>query len=167
MNGINLTNLHSIWDVEIIDARIRRHFQSDVNLYYDHLRALMVNQSVEPANEFRRWIDESVNYVCNQVYFDGNNRTLNASAIFILGDEYFTRNWPLVDQRLAQAGGRLARLLNQLSTSRSSMKLMPGLQALIIALSVALGIAVLLSIGLGTYLFSRKYTDRFVVLPTD
>ena len=164
MNGINLTNLHSIWDVEIIDTRIRRHFQSDVNLYYEHLQSLMVN---ETANNFRPWIDESVNYVCTQVYFDGNNRTLNASAIFNLGDEYFNRNWPLVDQRLAQAGSRLAGLLNQLSTNRSPMKLTPGLQALIITLSIALGLAVLLTIGLGTYLFSRKYTKRFDVLPTE
>ncbi|CAF3805718.1 unnamed protein product, partial [Rotaria sp. Silwood1] len=69
-NEVNLTNLHIIWDVEIINIHINRHFQSDVNLYYQYLKSLMFNQSLlvnETYNDYKKWIDESVDYVCKQV----------------------------------------------------------------------------------------------------
>ena len=157
MNNTNLTNLHSVWDVEIIDTRIRRHFQSDTNLYYDYLKSLMLNQSSsinETGYEFSRWINESVNYVCAQLYFDDGNVKMNASKIFTLGEDYFNRNWPLVDQRLAQAGRRLSLLINQLSNRRTRSKLAPNMEAL--ALSVCSAIAIGLVVGMTLYLLGRR-----------
>ena len=90
----NLTNLHTIWDVEIINKRIERYFQSDVNLYYEYLKLLMINQSAfinETYNDYKVWIDESVGYVCQQVYLDDNDIKLNVSINFTLGENYFNR----------------------------------------------------------------------------
>jgi hypothetical protein len=114
----------------------------------------MFNQSLlinETQNDFQKWIEESANYVCTQVYFDENNRTINVSFNFTLGEEYFNRNWPLVDQRLAQAGHRLGLLLNELTKHRSSTKISPEIKTLIIALCIELGIAILAAIALFFY----------------
>jgi hypothetical protein len=43
-----------------------------------------------------------------------NNIKLNVSLNFALGENYFNRTWPIIDQRLAQGGHRLAVLLNRL-----------------------------------------------------
>ncbi|CAF0977650.1 unnamed protein product [Adineta steineri] len=154
LNGTNETNLHTIWDVEIITNHINQHFQSDINLYYNYLESLMLNQSLninETYDNYKLWIDESVNYVCKQVYFDDNNIKINGSLNFTLGYDYFNRNWPLVDQRLAQGGRRLGSLLNQLAKSRSSTKLPPDVQALIIVLCIEFIIGIIAVIGVYRY----------------
>ncbi|CAF2084980.1 unnamed protein product [Rotaria magnacalcarata] len=167
LNEKNLTNLHTIWDVEIINNRIDLHFQSDINLYYEYLKSLMFNQSLlnnETYNDYKVWIDESVNYVCKQVYLDDNNIRINTSLKFTLGEEYFNRNWPLIDQRLAQAGHRLASLFNQLVKKRSPRKLSPNTQALIIALCIELGIGIIAAMCI--YLYKReKNTTHEVLMP--
>ncbi|CAF4366022.1 unnamed protein product, partial [Rotaria sordida] len=135
INKTNPIDLHHIWDVEIINIHINRHFQSDVNLYYEYLKSLMFNKFLltnETYNDYKKWIDESVSYVCKQVYLDDNNIKPDISRNFVLGEKYFNRNWPLIDQRLLQAGCRLALLLNQLSKNRSSKKFLPDTPLFII-----------------------------------
>jgi len=161
LNGTNQTNLHTIWDVEIINVRINRHFQSDVNLYYEYLKTLMFNDSLIP-NDYKTWIEESIGYVCNQVYLDDNNMKLNVSVNFTLGENYFNRNWPLIDQRLVQAGHRLALLLNQLVEHRSSTKLSPAIQALIIVLCIEFIIGILVVIGVYFYKRHNIKTDILI-----
>ncbi|CAF4719670.1 unnamed protein product [Rotaria sp. Silwood1] len=167
-NKINLTNLHEIWDSGIINIHLQRHFQSDINLYYQYLKSLMFNQSLlvnETYNDYKKWIDESVDYVCKQVYFDDNNDKLNISLNFTLGEEYFNRNWPLIDQRLTQAGRRLALLLNQLDKNRSSRKLPPDTQALIIVLCI--GLSIVIFAALSVYIYKRKNNTKPDILMCD
>ena len=157
LNGTVLTNLHTIWDVEIINTRIERHFQSNVNLYYDYLRTLMLNQSSmvnETYNDYQAWIEESVKYVCQQVYLDDNGNRLNVASTFHLGEAYFNRNWPVVDQRLAQAGRRLAALLDRLAEGRPATKLPQDVQALIVMLCIAL--VIIITAGVGMFLYYRQ-----------
>jgi hypothetical protein len=160
LNGTNLTNLHTIWDVEIINARIDRHFQSNVNLYYNYLKSLMIINGT--SNDYKSWINESINYVCGQVYLDDNNIKLNVSLNFTLGENYFNRNWPIIDQRLAQGGHRLAVLLNRLVEHRSSMKLSPQIQAFIIVFCIEFVIGILA--GISFILFRKKYKTNNDVL---
>lgn len=157
LNGTNRTDLHTIWDVEIINTRINRHFQSNINLYYEYLKSLMLNQSLlvnETYNDYKNWIEESVDYVCKQVYIDDNNIKLNVSLNFTLGEIYFNRNWPLIDQRLAQGGRRLASLLNHLVEHRSTTKLSPHIIALIMVIWIEFIIGILAIIGV--YLIKRQ-----------
>jgi hypothetical protein len=151
MNGSNLTNLHAIWDEEIIDHRVRRYFQSDIDRYYNYLQSLMLNQSVlvnGTVTDFQLWADESIMYVCTQVYFDDNNIKINTLNNFTLGEPYFERNWPLVDQRLTQAAHRLSLLINSLSMYRSARKLTPDMQTFIISVCVVLMISLVLGLVL-------------------
>ncbi|CAF4082003.1 unnamed protein product, partial [Rotaria sordida] len=99
------------------------------------------------------------------VYLDDNNIKLDISRNFVLGEQYFNRNWPLIDQRLVQAGRRLASLLNQLSKNRSSKKLSSEIQTLIIILCIGLAIGIFAT--LGVYLYKRKKNREYDVLTSE
>ena len=161
LNEQNLTNLHTIWDVEIINSHLHLHFQSDLNLYYEHLLSLMLNQtsiSNESYNDYKKWIDESIDYVCQQICLDDSNIKLNISVNFTLGEHYFTRSWPVIDQRLAQGGRRLASLLNRLAENRSLNKFPSDMQVFIIVLSIDVGVGVLVAFVI--YLFKRRNNKK-------
>lgn len=168
LNQSNRTDLHTIWDTTIIDTRINLYFQSDVNLYYEYLKSLMsIKPSInnETYNDYKLWINESINYVCKQVYFDDNFLKLNSSLNFTLGEIYFNRNWPIIDQRLVQGGRRLAALLNQLVEHRSTTKLAPDITALIITLSIEFIIGIFVIIGV--YWYRNQHRSGYEVLPSD
>ncbi|CAF1309126.1 unnamed protein product [Rotaria sp. Silwood1] len=99
------------------------------------------------------------------LYFDDNNDKLNISLNFTLGEEYFNRNWPLIDQRLTQAGRRLASLLNQLAKNQSSRKLPPDTQALIIVLCI--GLSIVIFAALSVYIYKRKNNTKPDILMCD
>jgi len=125
----------------------------------------MLNQSLltnETYNDYKKWIDESIDYVCKQVYLDDNNIKLNVSLNFTLGEIYFNRNWPLIDQRLAQGGRRLASLLNRLVEHRSTTKLSPHIIAFILVIWIEFIIGILAIISV--YLFKRQNKTEHNVL---
>lgn len=168
MNQTNQTNLHSIWDVELINARINYHFQSNLDNYYEYLKTLMLSQLAavnETSDDYQTWISESIYYVCKQVYFDDNNVQINRTVNFTLGENYFNQNWPVVDQRLAQAGRRLAALINNLAEKRSSTKISPAIQALITVISIEVVICIIAALGL--YLFKRQKSSPYETLVSE
>ena len=119
MNDSRQTNLHSLWDSGLIGVRLRRNFHSNTSLYYDYIHQLMLNQSVpDNNNDIDLWINENINFVCTKIYFDDNNAVMNTSAIFNLGEMYYEKSFPILEQRLAQGGRRLGVLLNQLARNR-------------------------------------------------
>ncbi|CAF3932619.1 unnamed protein product, partial [Rotaria sp. Silwood1] len=125
-------------------------------------QALLVN---ETYNDYKKWIDESVDYVCKQVYFDDNNDKLDVSRNFILGEKYFNRNWPLIDQRLTQAGRRLASLLNQLDKNQSSKKLPSNILTHIIVLCIVLSLGIIVS--LSVYLYRRHRKGQYDAMTSE
>lgn len=148
--------MHAVWDEQIINYRLQRFFQSDPHLYYNYLSTLMLNPSLlnnETATDFQLWINESISYVCHEVYFDDDHQKMSASKNFTLGEAYFSRTWPIVDRRLAQSGLRLSALLNQLSTHRTKRKLSPAMQTFIFSLCT--GTIICLLLGLLLYFFGR------------
>jgi len=117
LNNSLQTELHSLWDTGIIDARIKRDFHSNQNLYYDHIYDQMLYNLPLTAydNDIQQWINEDLNFVCQQIYFDDNNHLMNSSMTFNLNETYYNRSYPIVEQRLIQAGYRLGVLLNRLA----------------------------------------------------
>ena len=88
-------------------------------MYFEYLYARMLNEtSTNNDTGFTEWIDESIRYVCEQVYLDEMNITMNASSSFHLGNIYYERNIPIIEKRIIQGGRRLGTLLNRLATSR-------------------------------------------------
>jgi hypothetical protein len=119
MNKSGQTNLHTLWDSEILNLRIQRDFNSNSNVYYDYIYQLMIHQSPKDNdNDILQWVKEGINFVCQQVYFDDDNNTMNASIRFNLGEDYYRRSFPIIDQRLADGGRRLGALLNRLGRNR-------------------------------------------------
>ncbi|CAF4768454.1 unnamed protein product [Rotaria sp. Silwood1] len=119
MNSTRETNLHSLWDSGLIHIRMSRDFKSNITIYYEYLYDLMRNQT--PTNDdgdFKQWIAESVKLVCEQVYIDEKNITMNASATFHLGNVYYEKNIPVIEKRIIQGGQRLGTLLNMLASKR-------------------------------------------------
>ncbi|CAF1272208.1 unnamed protein product [Rotaria magnacalcarata] len=116
MNETEQTDLHWLWDNDMLMYRLHHHFSSDVDKYFSYLYSLMMN--LPPTNEinsdtdYKVWIKEDTEIVCSQIYLDDNNQTFTTS--FNLGEPYFERNYAVVDKRIAQAGRRLGILLRSL-----------------------------------------------------
>lgn len=94
------SNLHRVWDSDMID---------DSRLSYTELAESMARPSPAEVRSWQKspvlkWAMESQSYA-TQVYNIGNGR---------LAYEYVYVNFPLVRQRLLQAGIRLAGILNDI-----------------------------------------------------
>ncbi|CAF5034767.1 unnamed protein product, partial [Rotaria sp. Silwood1] len=93
------------------------------------------------------------------------NDKLDVSRNFILGEKYFNRNWPLIDQRLTQAGRRLASLLNQLDKNQSSKKLPSNILTHIIVLCIVLSLGIIVS--LSVYLYRRHRKGQYDAMTSE
>ena len=101
------TNLHAVWDSEIIE---RQHLDDDV--YADQLRADIGDDDVAEwtRTPLRDWVDESWRLAEDSAYRDARGRPLESGAK--LTREYLTTRTVVIDRRLKQAGVRLASVLN-------------------------------------------------------
>jgi hypothetical protein len=117
LNNSVQTNLHSLWDSGIIDTRIKRDFYSNQNLYYEYIYDQMLHYLPLTTYDYdnQQWINENMDFVCQQIYFDDNNYQMNSSMTFNLSEIYYKRNYPIIEQRLIQGGYRLGVLLNRLA----------------------------------------------------
>jgi hypothetical protein len=147
------TNLHSLWDQGLITTRVRQNFQSNNSLYYEYIHELMINQTVVDDNDnIEQWIKENIDIVCKQIYFDEQNETMNSSVRFILGETYYQRSIPVIEQRLAHGGRRLGALLNSIAKNRlqkpsdETKKLCSGTIALIAVLAVECLVGIIIGI---------------------
>jgi nuclease S1 len=95
-------NLHAVWDSGILEEHDR-----DAHHYADRLNAWLRSQ-LEGAfqdGSVVDWAVESHDIAKDHVYVLPENRKL--------GDDYYRANVPVVDQQLAKAGVRIAKLLNE------------------------------------------------------
>jgi hypothetical protein len=95
-------NLHAVWDSGILEER-----DPDAHHYAERLNAWL---NTQPEGAFQDgsvvdWAIESHNIAKDHVYVLPDDLKL--------GEEYYRANVPVVDQQLAKAGMRLAKLLNE------------------------------------------------------
>jgi len=118
------TNLHAVWDDYIIE-----HWNSDFSSATQELEDMienepsLVQQYLNSMNPIT-WADESFGYVLSTVYNftdDAIPQPIQhaygrgvARAPITLGDAYYDRNLPIVQQRLIAAGVRLAAVLDSI-----------------------------------------------------
>ncbi|XP_021753676.1 endonuclease 2 [Chenopodium quinoa] len=114
------TNLHHVWDDSIIETEEKDSYNTNVD---DLVAAIQHNITNEWADQVPEWencdhdkptcpniyASESVNAACNWAYKDVDEDST-------LEDDYFFSRLPIVNQRLAQAGVRLAATLNRVFT---------------------------------------------------
>lgn len=114
-------NLHHIWDSMIIDSALKMFYQSDLA---NMIEVIKQNITDGWSNDVSAWEDcasnetacpdpyasESIKLACKFAY-------RNATPGSHLGDNYFLSRLPIVTQRLAQGGVRLAATLNRIFAS--------------------------------------------------
>lgn len=109
-------NLHHIWDDNIIETAQERFYNSNVD---DMIDAIQQNITKEWADQVTTW--ESCSYTdttCANIYASEGIKAAcdwaykGATGGSVLEDEYFLSRLPIVNLRLAQAGVRLAAILN-------------------------------------------------------
>lgn len=117
------SNLHHVWDVSIIETAMEDYYNDDMNTM---LEAIQVNITDAWSDEVDGWdkcrnkrvtcantfASESINLACNYAYKEVEQDST-------LGDEYFFSRLPIVEKRIAQAGVRLAMILNTIFDKES------------------------------------------------
>lgn len=102
------TNLHRMWDSQILDDASR-----DERAWVERIRPLLTPENVEAWSKgtVESWADESLQDAKKAYHFPaGATRPIDSGAS--LGREYSEFALPIIRQRLAQAGVRLANELN-------------------------------------------------------
>ncbi|KAH9617077.1 hypothetical protein KSS87_021687 [Heliosperma pusillum] len=121
-NSINLrwfrhkSNLHHVWDREIILTAMKDYYENDVQLLHEDIVGNFTDGIW--SDDVSSWTDctslhacvtkyatESINIACKWGYKD-------VESGITLSDEYFNTRLPFVMKRIAQGGVRLAMILN-------------------------------------------------------
>ena len=98
------TNLHSLWDSKLIEHTGLDYQQLAEKC--DHVTPVQVKQW--QSDPVIKWMWESYE-ISSKLYAEVDAMTSRS-----IGEDYYTAHWPIIQQRLEQAGVRLAGLLNVL-----------------------------------------------------
>lgn len=116
------TNLHHVWDVNMIETAMRDFFDDDLNVM---IKSIQQNITDEWSDEVGQWkacggdsmtcadkyASESIRLACDYGYKDVEEDST-------LEDDYFLSRLPVVEKRIAQGGVRLAALLNRIFSKK-------------------------------------------------
>ncbi|KAI9077418.1 hypothetical protein K1719_040621 [Acacia pycnantha] len=117
------TNLHHVWDDNIIETAEQRFYDSNIDGFID---AIQQNITKEWSDQVGDWetcdgskttcpniyASEGIKAACEWAYKDvSENSVLGGNA---MRDDYFSSRLPTVNLRLAQGGVRLAATLNRI-----------------------------------------------------
>lgn len=109
-------NLHHVWDSMIIDSAMKTFYNSNLMTMIQAIQNNITDdwfQNINARENCNRTVcpdpyaSESIKLACKYSY-------RNATPGSTLGDEYFLSRLPVVEQRLAEGGVRLAALLNRI-----------------------------------------------------
>ncbi|KAG0461565.1 hypothetical protein HPP92_021862 [Vanilla planifolia] len=112
------TNLHHVWDVNMIETAMKDFYNNDLN---SMIEAIQMNITETWAGEIHQWetcrgrsvtcadkfASESIQLACDYAYQDVEEDST-------LEDDYFYSRLPVLEKRIAQAGVRLATILNRI-----------------------------------------------------
>ncbi|KAJ3704098.1 hypothetical protein LUZ61_007803 [Rhynchospora tenuis] len=104
------TNLHSVWDTEIIRTAMSNYYGNDRDTMADSIRTNITRDQIQLWDSYSSYYDlatESIQDACSYAYKD-------ASQNARLNDTYFLSRKSIVETRIAQAGFRLGFLLSQI-----------------------------------------------------
>eukprot|EP01006_Ploeotia_vitrea_P033625 TRINITY_DN65595_c2_g1_i1.p1 TRINITY_DN65595_c2_g1~~TRINITY_DN65595_c2_g1_i1.p1 ORF type:complete len:646 (-),score=322.72 TRINITY_DN65595_c2_g1_i1:280-2139(-) len=120
------TNLHAIWDYNMIDTRMSNDFGNSESAYGDFLYKQITGPWASQAAEWAKcsdgsaassdacpdeWANESAKLACTNAYTDSKGDHVPNN--FTLGSDYYNFNKDIIDQQLAKAAVRMASTLNK------------------------------------------------------
>ncbi|KAI5080700.1 hypothetical protein GOP47_0003883 [Adiantum capillus-veneris] len=108
-------NLHHVWDTDIIETALTMLYGSNVLAFQDEIMSNVTETNIKQWSSCRnsmlacpnKYAQESISVACKWAYKD-------APSGSYLGDNYFNSRLPIVQNRIARAGVRLASILNNL-----------------------------------------------------
>ncbi|XP_020268524.1 endonuclease 4-like [Asparagus officinalis] len=112
------TNLHHLWDTNMIDTAMKDFYNKDLDTM---VKGIQMNITDDWSDQIDNWeichnkyktcandyAVESTHLACNYAYKDVEQNVT-------LGDNYFYSRLPVMEKRIAQAGVRLALILNRI-----------------------------------------------------
>jgi hypothetical protein len=120
------SNLHHVWDTSILLKRMNENYSGDQDAMAAALTKHVQTDWAPLAQQWTtcnntaphgacsdQWGMESVTLACGYAYVDTDGQT-HLTDGFELGDGYYLRTSPIVEQQLAKGGVRLAAILNSL-----------------------------------------------------
>ncbi|KAL3851282.1 hypothetical protein ACJIZ3_013164 [Penstemon smallii] len=116
------SNLHHVWDTMIIESALKTYYNSDLATMIQSIQSNITDAFIDVASWKNcngtvcpePYASESINLACKFAY-------RNATPGSTLGDDYFLSRLPVVEQRLAQGGVRLAAILNSIFSAQPSL----------------------------------------------
>lgn len=110
------TNLHSVWDNDIINTALRdtRQGVADYASQLGGRRAGNKGDYISSQGTVTQWALETHKLAWNAYRSSGNEFMWNNGKVWNLDDAYYKRNKIVVDNQLLIAGVRLAGILNQI-----------------------------------------------------
>ncbi|KAK4491680.1 hypothetical protein RD792_002446 [Penstemon davidsonii] len=114
--------VHSVWDTMIIESALKTYYNSDLTTMIQSIQSNIKDAFIGVASWKNcngtvcpePYASESINLACKFAY-------RNATPGSTLGDDYFLTRLPVVEQRLAQGGVRLAAILNSIFSAHPSL----------------------------------------------
>jgi S1/P1 Nuclease. len=110
-------SLHRLWDVGLISATRLDPDQIVVSIDPATIRAAVTSQVIDPVE----WAYEGRRIVENRILVGD----LAQSGYASYDEDYLEQNWPIVQERLGTAGGRLAMILNDIFAATPKAKSEP------------------------------------------
>ncbi|XP_020088057.1 endonuclease 2-like [Ananas comosus] len=112
------SNLHHVWDVNILETAKRKFYDNDLTSMIDAIRTNITDEWSDEVDEWKTcpeksmacadgYASESIQLACDYAYKDVDQGST-------LEDDYFLSRLPVIEKRIAQAGVRLATLLNRI-----------------------------------------------------
>jgi len=120
-------NLHSLWDSGILNKRISDDFGGSQAKWLAWFLTQLNGPWSSKISGWRGckgsapygacsqdWSTESITQACAYSYVEANGKTHVANG-FNLGQPYYNRNIPIIEEQIAKGGIRLANVLNSIS----------------------------------------------------
>ncbi|XP_020521108.1 endonuclease 1 isoform X2 [Amborella trichopoda] len=112
------SNLHHVWDREIILTAIKELYDKDMELFQESIQKNITDGAWLDELSFweechdhfscpKKYATESISIACKWGYKD-------VTPGAVLADDYFSSRLPIIEKRIAQGGVRLAMTLNRL-----------------------------------------------------
>jgi hypothetical protein len=109
------------------------------------------------------WIQEDAKLNCEAVYIDESGRRITPETGFNLGETYYTTRMDIIEQRLIQAGVRLATVINKIVQSTTNDKKSNKICFESIALMVVILGQFILILVLLSYIFLRRKSTTTII----
>ncbi|PAN32046.1 hypothetical protein PAHAL_5G459000 [Panicum hallii] len=111
-------NLHHVWDVSIIDTAIKDFYNKSMDTMVEALKMNLTGGWSDDITHWEncknKWATCANDYAIESIHDSCNYAYKDVEQDITLGDDYFFTRYPVVEKRLAQAGIRLALILNRI-----------------------------------------------------